>query len=190
VGRNRRRRQRQARQAASSRAGWLSKLDAFGGPTVIVSVVVALAVVGVLIAMSRARGDDEPFEPLVRSEVSGNRAGAAGAPVRIIEFADFQCGACGSFAKDFEPAITAEFIETGIASLELVHFPFLGPESFAAAEACECAGDQGRFWEYHDLLFQRQRTPNSGGFSSGRLKDFGDEVADLFPDFDTKDFKD
>ncbi len=154
-----------------------------------VAIVVAVLAVGGLIAIGRAGDDERPFEPIARSEVSGRRVGAATAPVRIIEFADFQCGACGRFATEVEPLIVAEFIETGIASLELRQFPFLGPESFAAAEACECAGDQGRFWEYHDLLFQRQGAVNSGVFSADRLKRYGRDVAELFPDFDNGAFE-
>lgn len=169
-------------------------LDAFGGPFMAVAIVIAVIAVGGLIAISRTGGDgdgggEHPFEPLVRSEVSGNRSGAATAPVRIIEFADFQCSHCANFALNVAPAIEAEFIETGIASLELRQFPFLGPESFAAAEACECAGDQGRFWEYHDLLFQRQGPVGSGVFSSDRLKRYGRDIAELFPDFDSGAFE-
>jgi len=154
-----------------------------------VAIVVAVLAVGVLIAIGRPGDDERPFEPIARSEVSGRRASAATAPLRIIEFADFQCAACARFAMELEPQIAAEFIETGVASLELRHFPFLGPESFAAAEASECAGDQGLFWEYHDLLFQRQGAVNSGAFSTDRLNRYGGEVAELFPDFKIEVFE-
>ncbi len=194
MGGNRRRRQREARQASRRRSARLAVVDSLGGPFMVVAIVLAVLAVGGLIGLSRAGGDgdggsERPFEPLVRSEVSGNRTGAATAPVRIIEFADFQCSHCANFALNVAPAIEAEFIETGIASIELRHFPFLGAESFAAAEACECAGDQGRFWEYHDLLFQRQGAVNSGVFSTERLKRYGGDVAELFADFDTGAFE-
>ena len=189
MGGSRRRRQREARQAARRRSGPLAALDSVGGPFMAIAIVVAVFAVGGLIAVGRGGGDEPPFEPIVRSEVSGSHAGAASAPVRIIEFVDFQCGACGRFATELEPLIAAEFIETGIASLEIRHFPFLGAESFAAAEASECALDQGRFWEYHDLLFQRQGAVNSGVFSTDRLRGYGREVAERFPDFDVEVFE-
>jgi protein-disulfide isomerase len=50
------------------------------------------------------------------------------------------------------------------------HFAFLGSESIWAAEASECAGDQDRFWEYHDLLFDSQSGENQGAFSKDNLK--------------------
>jgi len=62
------------------------------------------------------------------------------------------------------------------------HFAFLGQESFWAAEASECAGDQDAFWEYHDLLFERQSGENQGAFNKDNLKQF---AADLGLDADT-----
>ena len=50
------------------------------------------------------------------------------------------------------------------------NFAFVGPESFAAAEASECAAEQGRFWEYRELLYRSQGAENSGAFSNDRLK--------------------
>lgn len=53
---------------------------------------------------------------------------------------------------------------------------FLGPESQWAAEASECAADQGRFWEYHDLLYAGQNGENLGAFSKANLKKFAVEL--------------
>lgn len=52
------------------------------------------------------------------------------------------------------------------------HFAFLGPESQWSAEASECAGDQERFWEYHDLLYASQQGENQGAFNKDSLKQF------------------
>jgi protein-disulfide isomerase len=52
------------------------------------------------------------------------------------------------------------------------HFAFLGPESQWAAEASECAAEQGAFWDYHDLLFERQSGENQGAFNKDKLKQF------------------
>jgi protein-disulfide isomerase len=52
------------------------------------------------------------------------------------------------------------------------HFPFLGEESYWAAEASECANDQNKFWEYHDVLFARQNGENQGAFAKDLLKQF------------------
>lgn len=55
---------------------------------------------------------------------------------------------------------------------EYNHFAFLGPESQHAAEAAECAREQGQFWQYHDILFANQHGENQGAFGEDALKAF------------------
>lgn len=57
-----------------------------------------------------------------------------------------------------------------------IHFAFLGPESKWAAEASECAAEQDAFWEYHDLLYDRQSGENQGAFSKENLKRWAGEL--------------
>ncbi|MDP6604854.1 MAG: thioredoxin domain-containing protein [Dehalococcoidia bacterium] len=181
---SRRRSRRQS--AAPQRAGWRRQIDSFGGPLVLGSVAAAVVgVVALIVIGSRGGGVNEtPYVPIERSVVAGRVEGAADAPVRIIEFSDFQCPFCRQFMLETAPALRAEFVETGIASIEYFHFAFLGEESTRAAEAAECAAEQGRFWDYHDLLFLRQGAENAGVFSKGNLKRFARELAG----FDTAAF--
>ena len=53
---------------------------------------------------------------------------------------------------------------------------FIGPESQASAEAAYCAGNQGRFWDYHDLLFENQAGENQGAFSRKNLLKFAETI--------------
>jgi len=108
--------------------------------------------------------------------------------MHVIEFADFQCVFCARFARETEPTIAEEYIRSGRVRVTFHHFAFLGPDSVRAAEASECAADQGRFWEYHDLLFLRQRGEGSGGFPASRLKSMAREVARAHPGFDAERF--
>jgi protein-disulfide isomerase len=62
-------------------------------------------------------------------------------------------------------------------------FPFLGPESLLAVEAAESAADQGRYWDFRELLWRRQRGENLGAFKSENLKAFAAELG-----LDTKTF--
>jgi protein-disulfide isomerase len=100
------------------------------------------------------------------------RLGDANAKVTIVEFADFQCPFCGRFQQSVYPQIKSEYIDTGKATLVYQDFAFLGEESTVAAEAAKCAGDQGKFWEYHDYLFTHQKGENQGAFVARNLKAF------------------
>jgi protein-disulfide isomerase len=102
--------------------------------------------------------------------------GSAQATVVIREFGDFQCPSCGAFARLIEPQIKAAYIDTGIARLEWHDFAWIGRESRDAANAARCAGDQDRFWEYHDLLYRSQSGENQGAFVKSRLKAMGAQL--------------
>jgi protein-disulfide isomerase len=75
-----------------------------------------------------------------------------------------------------KPALLQQYVDTGEAQFVYKHSAFLGPESVWAAQAAECAADQGKFWEYHDLLFQRQKGENQGAFSKDNLIGFAQEL--------------
>ena len=68
------------------------------------------------------------------------------------------------------------YVKTGIVRFGYQHMAFLGPESKSAAAASECADEQVKFWEYHDMLFASQSGENQGAFSTDNLKKF---AADL-----------
>ena len=109
------------------------------------------------------------------------RAGNPDASVVVEEFADFQCPYCAGFHRDGEPRLREEYIQTGKILFVFRFAPILdggksGGESHLAALAALCAGEQGKFWEYHDYLFENQPPENSGGFAAGHLADF---AADL-----------
>lgn len=93
--------------------------------------------------------------PVVRVDVPVDGApvrGAADAPVTVVEFSDFHC----PFCKRIQPTLN-QLLERYPGKVKLVYrdFPIdnLHPEARRAAEAARCAQDQGKFWEYHDLLF-------------------------------------
>jgi len=79
--------------------------------------------------------------------------GAADAPVLVAEFADFQCPYCKDFSDGPGQLLKEEYVDTGKVRFVFRHFAFLGDESTWAAEASDCADEQGRFWENHDRLF-------------------------------------
>ncbi len=85
----------------------------------------------------------------------GPTKGREDAPVTIVEFSDFQCSFCRKFWNETLPKIEAEYITAGRARFVYRHLAVLGPFSERAAEAAECAREQGKFWAYHDRLFEK-----------------------------------
>jgi protein-disulfide isomerase len=84
--------------------------------------------------------------------------GKAGAPVTVYEMADFQCPACRLFTVNVFPALDREYIATGKVRWVFVNLPLtsIHPNALAAAEVAMCAARQQRFWQMHDLLYQKQ----------------------------------
>lgn len=68
-----------------------------------------------------------------------------------------------------KPDLFREYVDTGKVQFVYKHMAILGQESVWAAEASECAAEQGKFWEYHDLLFSRQDGENQGAFNKDKL---------------------
>ncbi len=75
-----------------------------------------------------------------------------------------------------EPELVQRYINDGTLRLEWHDFPYLGQESRRAAVAARAAQEQGKFWEYHDILFQNQKGENSGAFSDENLVAFAEEA--------------
>lgn len=83
--------------------------------------------------------------------------GAEDAPIRLVEISDFECPFCAQYFRETYPAIDSLYVQTGIVRYVWISFP--NPQharAWPAIEAAFCAGTVGRFWEMHDLLFQRQ----------------------------------
>lgn len=115
-------------------------------------------------------GDTAAVQDLLDDDVI---LGNPDAPVTIVEFGDYQCPFCAKFFRDIEPRIREEYIKTGKAKMVYRDFAFLGPESQGAALASQCAGEQGKFWAYHDGLFEAEIVDgreNNGNLSPEFLK--------------------
>jgi protein-disulfide isomerase len=113
-----------------------------------------------------------PTEPI--SLEGAATAGSSSAKAAVIEYSDYQCPFCARFARDTEPALRKEYVETGKVLFAFRHLPLEQIHAFAlkAAESAECARRQDKFWSMHALLFEdpkalelpmlRQRAIRSG----------------------------
>lgn len=104
----------------------------------------------------------------------GPALGSEDAPVTIVEFSDFQCSFCKKFWADTLPKLKESYVKQGRVRIIYRHFAVLGKFSQQAAMAVECAGEQRKFWEYHDMLFA-----NQGGlaFTRSKLEQYAQELA-------------
>ena len=101
--------------------------------------------------------------------------GNPNAPVVIEEYSDFLCSFCARFALETEPDLIEEYIATGTVYFIYKNYP-LQQNSFPIAEAGLCAAEQGKFWEYHDILFANQDGHNVQAFSTRRLEAYADAI--------------
>jgi protein-disulfide isomerase len=92
----------------------------------------------------------------------GTRLGRDDAPVTIWLYEDFQCPACGQFARETLPEVVERHVEPGDTKLVSETLVFIGPDSVPAARAAFAAGQQDRYWQYATLLFENQGAENSG----------------------------
>ena len=114
---------------------------------------------------------DEIFAYLAKD---GPKRGSDKAPVTLIEFSDFRCSFCRKFWQTTLPLLDKKYISTGKVRFIYRHFAVLGKPSELAAQAAECAGEQGKFWQYHDKLFASAGSPFV--LTGGRLKGYAKEL--------------
>lgn len=129
----------------------------------------------------------------LRPQANANSMGDPNAPVKIVEFSDFQCPYCENFFNDTEPLLVENYIATG-----KVYFTYRSTgnwvsrnigggktESEDAAKAAYCAGDQNKYWEMHDAIFGNVLGEDAGSFTERRLGALADQIG-----LDTNQFND
>ena len=138
--------------------------------------IVALVVAFILIYPSlQPVGEIVSVTPNPVYKANGLSMGDPNAPVKVEEFADFQCPYCKQFDLNQEAAFINKYVVTGKVYFTYTPFSFIDQnspgsnESHDAAAAAYCASDQGQFWQYHDMLYANQTGENVGDFTAKRL---------------------
>src|SRR5690348_3470436 len=107
----------------------------------------------------------------------GFTQGADAAPVEITEYSDFECPFCAAFATVQMPVIREQLIATGKVRWRFRDFPLPTHQySRYAALAGQCAGEQGKFWELHDRLFDQHQWAQTGKNPRSLFRDFAREA--------------
>jgi protein-disulfide isomerase len=124
-----------------------------------------------------------PTPPPVVKNLSAGKLpvmGSKNAKVTLVEFSDFQCPFCKKLYDESEQQIIDKYVKTGKIKFAYRHFPLssIHPNAEKSAEASECANEQGKFWEFHDLLFQNQDTwaPKAAADATADWNNFAGEL--------------
>ncbi len=127
--------------------------------------------------------EDDPALGLARREADDPLAlGAADAPLVMIEYADFQDAFVGIYGRNTHDRLVQEYVDAGVLRIEFRNYPINGPESDAAARAAWAAGQQDRFWEFHEAALADEFTMDSGRFEEESLRRIADDAG--VPDVD------
>lgn len=115
----------------------------------------------------------EPAGPVTMTVGDGPALGNADAPITIVEFSDYQCPFCKRHFTNTLSVLKTNYIDKGKVRYVFRDFPLdsIHPYARKAAEAAHCAGDQGKFWDMHDVMFT-----NQGELMQDNLKGFAHDL--------------
>lgn len=103
-------------------------------------------------------------------ENSSPTLGDPDAPITLVEFGDYQCHFCSVFFNTTKPDIVKQYINTGKVKMNFKDFNIVGKDSVLASHGAYCAGTQGMFWTYHDVLYSNWAGENTGWASRDNLE--------------------
>jgi protein-disulfide isomerase len=145
------RRPRRKRAVVRSQRPWL--------PVAVIGGAVIVVVVLVVVLSNVFNGGSSDDSGIIASGLShsspqeGAVLGQRDAPVTMIEYFRFDCSHCGDFALQTAPQIEKEYVDTGELRIEERALALQGSAILDASEGALCAGEQGHYFDYYDLLF-------------------------------------
>ena len=152
-----------------------------GGVVLVILAIIILPTIYKSLIPAAQVGDFKQITPVVRPQENGTSMGDPNAPVKIDSWEDFQCPACQQYTESVEPQILETYIKTGKVYYSFHHYPFIDTnsttkESHQAANASMCASEQGRFWDYRDIIFANWQGENQGYLADKRLTAFAQSL--------------
>jgi protein-disulfide isomerase len=113
--------------------------------------------------------------------VDGVHLGDPNAPVKVDVYEDFRCSACLYYTQNYEPEVITNYVDTG--KVYYTYHTFLVIDSndgtdasYRAANAALCASEQGRFWDYHDILYANQVSESASLYTDARLVTMAQDI--------------
>lgn len=145
----------------------------------IIAIPIIIGVIASIIAIVSLSNVSNQDDKITAQKLVHNASPILGnpdAPITILEWGDYQCTYCYKFHTDTLNIIDDEYIKTGKAKLVFRDFPLNGQDSVLAAEAAYCAGEQGKYWEYHHEIYRNWAGEKTGWVNRDSLEKFGNAV--------------
>ena len=131
-----------------------------------------------LIVISNGDNSDQKSNLFSKEKLLENTPPIIGdidAKITILEFGDYQCTFCYKFHQQTLEKIKESYIDTGKVNYTYKDFPLNGLDSILASEASFCADDQGKYWEYHNTIFNNWAGERTGWITNNSLLDFAEQ---------------
>ena len=153
-----------------------------------------ISIICIAIIFFGIEGISEPSEPLIEKQLieepkksvevtSGTFfdngspiLGDPNATITLIEFGDYQCHFCNVYYQNTEHRIYENYVMTGKVNVIFKDYTIIGPDSTIAALGAHCAGEQGKFWEYHNTLYENWDGENNGWAGLKNIFRFAEKV--------------
>ena len=142
----------------------------------VIPVIFGIIVGGGLAMYPETEKDSKIFTASKLIENGSPIIGEPNAPITILEWGDYQCTFCYKFHQNTLNILKENFIDSGKVNLVFKDFPLNGPDSLLAAEAAYCAEDQGKYWQYHDELYENWGGEKTGWITRDSLDRFANSV--------------
>ena len=153
-----------------------------------------ISVICIAIAFFGIEGISEPSESLIEKQLveepkksvqvttetlldNGSPIlGDPNATITLIEFGDYQCHFCNVYYQNTEHVIYENYVMTGKVNVIFKDYTIIGPDSTTAALGAHCAGEQGKFWEYHNTLYENWNGENNGWAGQENIFRFAEQI--------------
>jgi len=141
-----------------------------------VAIPIVITIIAVLYMTSPHESKSNELTPQMLVQNGSPMLGDPNAKITIVEFGDYQCTYCHLFHQNTKDALLQQYVDTGKVNFVFRDYPLNGPDSVFAADAAYCAGDQGKYWQYHDELYKNWGGEKTGWVNQKSLDAFATTV--------------
>jgi protein-disulfide isomerase len=141
-----------------------------------VAIPIVITIIAVVYMTSPHESKSNELTPQMLVQNGSPMLGDPNAKVTIVEFGDYQCTYCHLFHQNTKDALLQQYVDTGKVNFVFRDYPLNGPDSVFAADAAYCAGDQGKYWQYHDELYKNWGGEKTGWVNQKSLDTFATTV--------------